>query len=280
VDFFQAVSSAEQLPVFASKRIVVVKGRNLLGDQLETGEEILTNYLTDNNPDTCFIMITDKIDARKKIIKLIKEKGEVLNISSPKGGQLISWIDRQAKRRGKSIEKKAIDLLITAIGDNLLLLEQEVEKVCLYCQKETILMADLEKTLSLTATLNIFRITDLVAEKKAGEAIALFKEMTVVGEHPTKVMALISKSFRQLLRAKLLVSKRGHGPDELAKELKLHSFVGKKLFNQQRFFSLEHLEQAVKTLKNYDWLVKTGQYDAVIAVEMAIHFLVKQKEPV
>lgn len=271
INYYKIVESAEQLPVFADKRLVLVKSQNVF--ETKEGEEGLLNYLSQPNPSTCLAFVTDKVDMRKKVVKKIKESGSIIQVASPKGEQLVHWIEKQAKLNGKNIETAAVQLLITAVGDNLLLLEQEMVKCSLFTNSNTISLADMEKTISKSVSLSVFKITDLVAEKKAMEAVNLFKELLIIGEAPHKILALLGRTMRQLLKVKLLKTRLNYDYNDISRELKLPYFVGKKLIHQQQAFKQEKLEEAIEIIANTDWKIKTGQLDPVVAVEMTIYKL-------
>jgi DNA polymerase-3 subunit delta len=277
VNFYQLVSSADQLPVFCERRLVVAKSQHLFNDSAEVGEEELISYLNRENPGTCLVLVARKIDARRKAVKLIKEKGEILHLTHPKPEHLSGWVEKQAKLRGKKINPQAAELLVLAAGESLLLLEQEVEKAALYTSGEEIRPEQVEEIASISASLNVFKITDLVTEKKTAAAVKLYKEMIAIGEYPVKILALLGKTFRQLLRTKLLAEKSRIDAAGLGRELKVPNFVAKKLLMQQRHFSLLQLQQALKEIKDADWKIKTGQKDPAIAAELVIYRLARSE---
>lgn len=270
VQMADLVASAEQLPVFAERRLVVARGKNLFSESA-AGDDELQSYLDNPNISTCLVLIADKIDNRRKAIKTIKEKGELVNLTPPKGNELIAWIQEQGKLRGKSLEPMAIEMLIAASGDNLLLIAHELDKVALFSEQTKITRQDLEQTISKTTNLNVFKITDLAIERKGAAAVQLYREMVQAGEYPLKIMALLSRSFRQLLRVKLMLASKRLHDEEISRQLKLPSFVGKKLIAQQRAFSEEKLITILSAIRDADWRIKTGSLEATVAVEIVIY---------
>lgn len=270
VDMAEVVASAEQLPVFAERRLVVARGKNLFSESA-AGDDELQSYLDNPNLSTCLVIIADKIDNRRKVIKAIKEKGDLINLTPPKGNELIAWIQEQAKLRSKSLEPMAIEMLIAASGDNLLLIAQELDKVTLFSEQTKITCQDLEQTISKTTNLNVFKITDLAIERKGAAAVQQYREMVHAGEYPLKIMALLSRSFRQLLRVKLMLTSKGLQAEEISRQLKVPSFVAKKLITQQRAFSEEKLISILSAIRDADWRIKTGSLEATVAVEIVIY---------
>ncbi|HHX51488.1 MAG TPA: DNA polymerase III subunit delta, partial [Clostridia bacterium] len=85
----EVINSANTLPVFSTKRLVVVKNAPWFDAGIEgTGEEeLLLAYLENPSPTTCLVFFAgDKVDARRRPYKTLAKKGIVLKTSFPKRG--------------------------------------------------------------------------------------------------------------------------------------------------------------------------------------------------
>jgi DNA polymerase-3 subunit delta len=82
-------------------------------------------------------------------------------------------------------------------------------------------------------------------------------------------MALILRQVRLLLRAKSLLE-AGHGPNELAQQLAVPPFVGRKLERQARRFSMGFLVTALKRLGELDTQIKSGEIDDGLAIDLFV----------
>ncbi|MGF7185470.1 DNA polymerase-3 subunit delta [Desulfitispora alkaliphila] len=254
------VSACETLPVFAEKRLVIVNNPVYLkgGKGAEVDQDLL-DYMENPNPSTCLVFNVDgKVDKRKKIVKLIYEKGQVLWFQSLRGYYLTKWINEQVKRRKKLIDTEGAEFLATAVGENLLLLEQEIEKATTFITEKQITKGDLEKIVSPTSHMNVFNLIDLVSEQKPVAASHLLETMLHQGEAPIKLIFLLARQYRLLLKTKLL-KERGVMGKELASRLGVMGFVARKLEGQCGNYGPEELIQLMSHITEVEVAMKTGK---------------------
>src|SRR6266516_6448794 len=67
-DARDAIAAAEQLPMMSQRRVVRIKN---LGKLKEAGEEVLLNYVNRPVDTSVVIFITEEIDKRKKLAKVL-----------------------------------------------------------------------------------------------------------------------------------------------------------------------------------------------------------------
>ena len=75
-----AIEDAQTLSLFEDKKVVIIENADMFTGSTSKDSEIVQKYLDNINENTTLIFIVhnDKLDTRKKITKLIKEKGKVL----------------------------------------------------------------------------------------------------------------------------------------------------------------------------------------------------------
>jgi len=100
-------------------------------------------------------------------------------------------------------------------------------------------------------------------------AARLLHQLLDEGEHPLALLGMIVRQFRILIQVKEL-SERGLSQQDMAARLKLHPFVVKKAVRQAMNFSTEQLETIYRRLLETDVAIKTGQMDAVLALDMLV----------
>ena len=81
---------------------------------------------------TVFIAPYEKLDERKKVTKLMKEKSIVLLAETPQNQDLDVWIQSEVSKLGKAITTDATQKLVEMVGPNMLQLQMEIEKMALY----------------------------------------------------------------------------------------------------------------------------------------------------
>ena len=85
LNVLSVLEDASTVSMFSNKKIIVVDNCLFLkANKTVENLEILEGYIEHYNPDTyiIFICVTDKVDSRKKIVKLIKSKGSVIECKS------------------------------------------------------------------------------------------------------------------------------------------------------------------------------------------------------
>ncbi|GAW93463.1 DNA polymerase III subunit delta [Calderihabitans maritimus] len=271
------VEAANTLPVLAERRLVVVKEAEMFRSRSaeksgsKDEEKMLLDYLSRPLPSTCLVFTVEgKVDARKRLYRAVQEKGEVVNFPLLKGKALSAWVKKRVEQRGKRIEFPALQYLVAAVGENLFLLENEIEKICTFLgDKDIITLSDITDLISKTEEGNIFRLVDAIGERKTEKAVLLMREMLNWGEPPLKILFMIARQFRLMLQVKGLLEK-GFSEKQIARELQLHPYVAQKCLQQSRNFSRANLEEALRRMLELDIAVKTGQGDPVYLMEIAL----------
>lgn len=271
----RVVDSAGQLPVFADKRLVVVKPAPWFsaarGEERETGEAVLLKYIEDPAPSTCLVMVAgEKIDSRKKLVKAVKKTGQVVEFAALKGSELFRWIENAFRERGKKADRAVMEYLSVAVGNDLTLLSLEIEKVAAFTgDRAKVSLEDVHQTVSYTSSVGIFDLIDTVGSKRGFEAITMLRELVRKGEPELKILSMLAKQLRNMLKIQVLVQ-RGYREEQIAKEIGLHPYVVRKGMRQCRNFSREELVLGLEALLDADVFGKTGRGEPRALLEIAI----------
>lgn len=272
---------AVSLPVFAERRLVIVKnspifqrGKKDGAEEAEKNVEQLLAYLEDPLLSTCLVfLVSGNIDKRRKTVKAVDKCGQVLETAPLKGKELEDWIKEEIRAMGRKIEPKAVDYIIFNSHNSLRTLKSELEKLALYDSSAPITLNVAEKLLTKTAEANIFEMVDSIGLKKGESAILELRRLLETGEPPVRVLFMIARQFRLLLAAKDLGHK-GYTEKQITSDLGVHPFVTGKILRQSRNFSFHELEESLKNILTADIALKTGALPK-IALENLILKLVK-----
>ncbi len=281
------VARAETLPLFAEKRLVVVKNPAFFKpakkakedreDMEETAgpvkEAALLEYF--NNPlgSTCLIFTTgDPVDKRKKLFKAVKKTGHVVEFTFLSRNDLTRWLAQRARKSGRKFAPGAAETLLDTVGTSLQKLSVELEKLINYTTgQEVITPAEVRRVCPPGLEENIFAVVDAVGNKRCGEALAAIKEMLAAKEPPFRLLSMVARQFRLLLQVKDLLD-RGCLAGEIPARLKIHPYVAQKVTAQCKNFSRESLTGVFQLLLELDEAVKTGRQEFYPALEI---FLLK-----
>ncbi len=261
--------ACDSVPFLAKIRLVIV--HDLFSAKPEFADALL-DYLPNLPEATRLVFIESKeLPANHPAVKLAtaSEKGYVKSFSRPEGGKLESWIRKRVKEAGGQIQPQATHLLAVNVGSELDILDNEIEKLVLYKGREPIEPRDVDLLCPYVAEASIWDMVDAIGSRHSRTAAQLLHKKLSEGVDPFYLFAMIVRQFRLLIQVKELAD-GGHGPVDVARILKMHSFPAGKLHAQSKNFSMAQLERIYAHLLEMDVGVKTGQTDMATAVELLV----------
>lgn len=264
--------ACDAVPFLAKRRVVIAEG--LLG--AKPGRDFLDKlyaYLP-TMPDSArlFFLEPRKLPANHKLLKLAKsaDNGYERAFTRPEGNALNKWIRQRAQQHQASLTPQATNMLAINVGNNLAILDKEIEKLALYKGSETAITSDDVALLCpYAAEANIFELVDAVGNRNTRQAALLLQQKLSDGTDPFYLFAMIVRQFRLLIQVKDEAD-RGAKPPAISKAVKIHSFVAGKLYRQCQQFSLPQLEQIYGHLLEMDVGVKTGRVDMVTSLNLLV----------
>lgn len=263
-----AIEDAQTLSLFEDKKVVIIENADMFTGSTSKDSEIVQKYLDNINENTTLIFIVhnDKLDTRKKITKLIKEKGKVLEYNDEL--DTISLVRKLFK--GYNIDYKTINLFIDRIGNNPLIIQNEINKIKIYKGNDKNITD--EDILNLTIKLieiDIFKLIDYIVKKDKEKALELYYEMLKMNEEPIKIVVILANQFRIMYQAKELF-KKGYSEKDIASILKIHPYRVKLAIQNGRNYTSETLLKYLNDLANIDIGIKTGTLNKDLALEIFI----------
>ena len=158
------IEDAKTISLFGDKKIVIADNANMFTASTSKDSEIIEDYLKNINEytDLIFIVHSDKIDARKKITKAIKEKGKIIEFNDDLDA--VSLIRRLFK--DYNIEYSDIKLLIDRVGNNPLIITNEINKIKIYKGNDkNITSEDILNLTNKIIEIDVFKLIDYIVRK-------------------------------------------------------------------------------------------------------------------
>jgi len=273
----------DTIPFMADQRLVIVEGLlgalsargGRKGDEPTGRREILDDlvaYLPQLPSTTRLIFVEDRrIPPTHPIHKLALELecGYVKEFVLLQKGALDRWIAERAVQHGGQIAPQAIRELAAFVGNDLRLLDKEIAKLVTYAGSERpISVDDVHLLVSYAQEANVFHMVDALGRRDGRTTMRLLHQL-LSDQPPLSLLGMIVRQFRILVQVKEL-SERGLSQREIADKLDLHGFVVEKGLSQARNFSMAQLETVYDKLVETDVAIKTGQLDAVLALDLLV----------
>jgi len=282
--------ACSSVPFMADRRLVIVEG--LLTRLESKGEERalsawqkeylegLTQYLKRLPETTRLVFVEDRSISQSNPVHrlaLAKEGGHVKEFKPPQGKELNRWIEERVKKKGGQIKPAAVEELAAFVGSDLRLLDQEVEKLVVYVNwAHPIGEDDVRLLVSRVQEANIFEMVDALGQRDGQQAARLLHQLLDGGEHPLALLGMIVRQFRIMIQVKEL-NEQGLTQQDIAARLRLHPFVVKKAMRQAMNFPMEQLEAIYRQLLETDVAIKMGQMDEVLALDMLVVGLSRER---
>jgi DNA polymerase-3 subunit delta len=173
-----------------------------LGDTLSAG-------LPEGN---CLILTADTVDKRKRIYKILAEKGRILYFSEMKSEPQLKNVLIQTARsilttKGKKLSSDAWLVLGKKTGFSLRASMAALEKLVTFVGEKNMIQAeDVEAVIGKTREEKVFHLTAALMKKDLPGSLSTLKDLLDQGDHPVKILAILAREIRLLLHAKLLLS--------------------------------------------------------------------------
>ncbi|MEI3606868.1 DNA polymerase III subunit delta [Pseudogracilibacillus sp. SE30717A] len=279
----EIIVDAETIPFFNEKKLFFLSEPTFLKtkpDSISVNHDLkkLESYIENPAEFTVIVIVAafEKLDERKKITKTLKQKAVTVDCNPIKDKELRKWIQFMAKQYKINMEEEALFLLETEFGNNLYLLQQEMEKLALFVGEEGMITGEIVKNVaSSSLTFNALELVDAVLKKDLHTAIKIYKDLEKQKEEPIGLIALLAYQFRVIYQVKLL-KQNGFANQQIQKEIKVHPYVVQLAAKRSAAFSEERLSAIINELTNTDMAIKTGKMDKNLAFEMLLYHLIKE----
>jgi len=270
-----AVEEADAMPFFVSRKLVVVRDETVLAaggkdGRLQHDVDRLIAYLRKpcETSVLMFVVHSDKLDERRKAVKMLKEMDAVIEFAELDGRDLVRWIMRRAAQQGRSIGEEAAEALIRRAGTNLQTLAAETDKLCLYAGPGGAVLPEHVEALTAPALEeDVFALVDALTEGDTGRAVSLYRQLLERKEEPIRIAALIARQFRIMLQVKELAS-RSLPNRQIAAQLGLHPYAVRLAAEKARAWSEERLAERLREIAELDYRMKTGQIGKELGLEL------------
>lgn len=271
----QIIEEAQTLPFLADRKVIVVEEAILFtaqksGTAVNHNIDLLIDYIKNKSDDTLliFTVITEKLDKRKKITKLMAERGKQIEINEMNEQELTNYVRTVLDRNDLEISTEALNLLLEKTSYKYEAVHNEVTKLVLYADG-SITILDVENAVSVSLEQNVFLLTDFILKNEKTKAVNLVRELILQKEEPMKLLHLVIGQFRLLYQVKIL-NGEGYQEDNIAKTLKVHPYRVKLAQRHTRKYPLDTLLKKMIICRDIDYKFKSSYLDRNALFELFI----------
>ena len=280
-DYHQVDLDLVSLPFFSDEKVVILdyfadlttdKKRYLTDDELKQFEAYLENPVETTR---LIILAPGKLDSKRRLVKLLKRDGLVLEANPLKEMELKNHFQNEVGRLGLRMDPDVFHYLMVKSNFDFAEVSKNLVFLQSYRGENEISLADIDVAIPKTLQDNIFDLTQLVLQTKMDEASHLVRDLRLHGEDEIKLIAIMLTQFRTYLQVQIL-HEQGRGEQQIVTALsdlsgrKINPYQVKYALRDSRNLSVGFLKKVVKLLIETDYQIKTGQFDKDYLFDIAL----------
>lgn len=283
VELDDVIEEASYFSLFDEAKYMVVKNADIFKagkkksdddgeEKVSKKDQKLLEYLESPNSNTILIFtVYGKVDSKKKICKIIKDRYTFIEIKDFKQAELISIADNKLKEDGYKADKFVLNYIVNNCLNNYDLIFNEISKIKLYYGKGTKLNLDeVSNIVSRNVEDNNFKFIEVVMKKDIKEAFKMLDDLMLQKVEPIMLLSMFAKEIRLTLLTKKLCNKR-YDKRSIMENLGIKfDFQVDKLINNAYNFKESELEHLLLYLCDMDLKIKSGKISNKLAIEMFI----------
>lgn len=259
--------------MFQEEKYIIIRNANFFGSgKLKDNEnELLLKYFENPNMSTTMIFIcNEKIDSRKKVTKILKDKYKLITVPTLKYYEIENKVLDYFKKNGYKIDNETVKYIVQNGLNNYDMIMMEVEKIMLYYKNsDYIKYEDVVKIVAKSINTNNFLFVDAVVDNDLEKSLEYLNDLKIMKVEPTVLLALLARDFRIMLNVKKM-QEQNIREYEMMNELGLQDWQLDKYIKKIFTYKVKELENILIKLANLDLDIKSGKVDKYMGLELFI----------
>ncbi len=268
------VNACSRHPMFGERQVVLLKEAQQMRDV-----EKLENYIERPLPTTVFVVSykEKKLDARKKFAKLVKEKGVLVTTRKMYDRELPEWTQELIRSKGLTITPKGLALLVDHIGNDLVRIENELDKVLINLGKRThVTEEDIEHYIGVSKDYNVFELQSAFAAHDLARTIRIIQYFEA--NPKAGPIQLVLPSLYSFFSKVFMIYGTGSADEKtIAAAIGVNPYFMKDYLQAARLYTYPAVEKALLLLHQYNLksvgIGSTGTSDASLLREMTVKIM-------
>ncbi len=264
------IEDASYLDLFGNEKVIIVNNSLFLTSALSIETDELEKYVLNQNEKSIifFVVHNEKIDERKKIVKFFKDKVEIKEFNKIIGYDLEKYVKSSFNEENYRIDNDGIKKIISLLGGNFKLIDNEIKKLKLYKIDDKIInINDIETVITKVLEDDIFKLVEAVINNNKEKIFNIYKDLIELGEEPIKIVVMLANQFRLIYQVKVLLED-GLNKNDIATLLKVHPYRIQLAIEKSSKYQESKLLNILESLADIDMEIKSGVSDKNKALEI------------
>ena len=301
MDLAEILDRARTPSLMAPFQVFFVRGiKNLFGrGSNEQKLAAIERYCKEPNPDAVLIFVADDIsipaDVRQmdltdkeryqRIRETMGDYCGIVELARVKEGEAARWIGEYCSTRGVKIEPEAARELVDALGGDMMMISNELEKLVLYGgDRKRITVGDVQTMVLAARQRSLFELSDAISAKDRVRALEILDAILSTGEGDQAGIGhlyMLAKIFRQML---VILERNVRDQRTLWAALwqgfRVPPFAADDIIKQaRRYKSKRELTRAIRLVARTDLALRSNPPSKRLVLEKLVFDLTAQSKP-
>jgi len=286
LDRAQTRSLMAPFQVFFVRGVKALYGRGSNQEKIEAIEE----YCKNPNPDALLVFVADHIsipaDARRmemtereryeRIRETLGAFCGIVELARVEESDAVRWIGGYCGSRESKIEPDAARELVDALGGDMMMVSNELEKLILYVgEKKRITLGDVETMVLAAKQRTLYELTDAISAKDRVKALEMLDAILNTGDGEEAAIGhlyMLAKTFRQML----IISERNVRDTRMLwaalwQGFRVPPFAAEDIIKQaRRYKSKRELTRAIRLVAKSDLALRSNPVSKRMVLEKLV----------
>ena len=198
----EVITELDTYSLFGDRKIVFAYDAIFLSPDktdIEHDIESFTKYINNPKEDSILILACRKLDGKKNIAKLVREKFKVVE-SDINFNEYV-----KDKTKGYKFASSDISYFLSCMNEDIDRINNELDKLMMLKDEEKeITKNDIDLIVIKKIDDNIFDLIEAIIKKDKKRSLTIYNDIVNYGEEVFKIMISLSNQIRLLLQVKIL----------------------------------------------------------------------------
>ncbi len=269
------LNDAITLPLLEEVKIIILRNPIFLSknkDELTPDVKNFIKYLKNPSETTVLMIEADniKINPSNEIYKVLKNVALIINYDDSQEIELKGWVVRTFASSNVEIKEDALTTFMEYLNNNQLRMGQEINKLVNFKGSGGVVSVDdviqlVDKDLSN----EVFNLIKAIVEHNHSLVAKIYRNIASNTKDTQNILNMINNSFVEMISISKLM-KTGYSQNDIAKFYNVTPGRAYYMVKNARSFKINDLENYIIKLSNLDYLIKSGQIDKTLGIDMLI----------
>src|SRR5436309_3654456 len=300
-DLAEVLDRARTPSLMAPFQVFFVRGVKNLFARGSNEEKLaaIEEYCKNPNPDALLVFVADHIsipaDARRmdmtdkeryeRIRETLGQFCGIVELARVEESEAVRWVTEYCATREVKIDTDAARELVDALGGDMMMISNELEKLILYVgEKRHITLGDVETLVLAAKQRSLYELTDAISAKDRVRALETLDAILSAGEGDEAAIGhlyMLAKTFRQML---VILERKVRDQRMLWAALwqgfRVPPFAADDIIRQaRRYKSKRELTRAIRLVAKSDLALRSSPVSKRLVLEKLIMDLTAEPKP-